>query len=73
MTASVIVGIFGGTALVAAPLAAARAAATAGVGDEHAAARLVTAVEATGSGHTVDARSLDLYGHRMAYLLAHAG
>lgn len=55
MTASVIVGIFGGTALVAAPLAAARAAATAWVGDEHAAARLVTAVEATGSGHTVDA------------------
>jgi len=53
MTASIIVGIFGSMALVAAPLGAARAAATAWVGDEHAAARLVTAVEATGSGRTV--------------------
>jgi suppressor for copper-sensitivity B len=55
MTASVIVGIFSSMALVAAPLGAARAAATAWVGDKHAAARLVTAVEATGSGRTVDA------------------
>src|SRR6516162_694801 len=55
MTASIIVGIFGSMALVAAPLGAARAAATAWVGDEHAAARLVTAVEATGSGRRIDA------------------
>jgi suppressor for copper-sensitivity B len=55
MTANVIAAIFGGMALVAPPLGAARAAATAWVGDEHAAARLVTAVEATGSGRRIDA------------------
>jgi suppressor for copper-sensitivity B len=55
MTVSAIGGIFSGMALVAAPLGAARAAATEWVGDEHAAARLVTAVEATGSGRRVDA------------------
>jgi suppressor for copper-sensitivity B len=55
MRTSLIAGIFGGMVLVATPLAAARAAATEWVGDEHAATRLVTAVEATGSARTVDA------------------
>jgi suppressor for copper-sensitivity B len=55
MRTSVIAGIFSGVAVVASPLSGAHAAATAWVGDEHAASRLVTAVEATGSGHTIDA------------------
>jgi len=74
MRTSVIAGIFSGMAVVASPLSGARAAATACVGDEHAASRLVTAVEATGSPRPYNrCRHRDSHGAGVAYLLADTG